>query len=394
MLFDTAVDLYWADKSRRLRGNTLEGYASAIRRHLMPAWSGRELESITHDEVQAWVDSIPTYGAAQKAYKTFRQIYRWIVRKEQLRIWDVTQGIELPQAPVARRDALTAAEERETLRGIVGQPWEAVVLLAAALGLRRCEACGIDWSDIDWRTGWVHVQRGAHWVGGEVVEYRTKTKLSDRWLRLPRFALARLRQIRGHRRSGRVRGGHPHQLRPVPALTAQLSGCRVAEPADLKIGILVGEEGQHAVAGDEDLGGRAVPGAGPRGYRREVRGDGGARPVWERADGVRCVALVPQAGVDLHEHPRADPDGPHAAGGPGGFLVDLLGYGKLDDGKCHKSQIVCAVRAGPDSHPSVGFDRYEALLTRRDSSSKRKRASIYAQFGSSKTVCLWDNAVR
>lgn len=191
----------------------MEGYASAIRRHLMPAWGGRELESITHDEVQEWVDSLPSYGAAAKAYKTFRQIYRWTLRKHQLRIWDVTQGIELPQAPVARRDALTAAEERETLRGIVGQPWEAVVLLAAALGLRRCEACGIDWSDIDWRTGWVHVQRGAHWVGGEVVEYRTKTKLSDRWLRLPRFALARLRQIRGHRRSGRVRGGlAPHQI--------------------------------------------------------------------------------------------------------------------------------------------------------------------------------------
>ena len=213
MLFSEAVEMCWADKSKRLRGNTLEGYASAIRRHLMPAWAGREVEGITHDEVQEWVDSIPTYGAAAKAYKTFRQIYRWIVRKEQLRIWDVTQGIELPQAPVARRDALTAAEERETLRGIVGQPWEAVVLLAAALGLRRCEACGIDWSDIDWRTGWVHVQRGAHWVGGEVVEYRTKTKLSDRWLRLPRFALARLRQIRGHRRSGRVRGGlAPHQI--------------------------------------------------------------------------------------------------------------------------------------------------------------------------------------
>lgn len=213
MLFDEAVSLYWADKSRRLRGNTLEGYASAIRRHLMPAWRGRELESITHDEVQSWVDSIPTYGAAEKAYKTFRQVYRWTVRKRQLRIWDVTQGIELPEAPVVRRDTLTAAEERETLRGIVGQPWEAVVLLGAALGLRRCEACGIDWSDIDWRTGWVHVQRGAHWVGGRVVEYATKTKLSDRWLRLPRFALARLRQIRGHRRSGRVRGGlAPHQI--------------------------------------------------------------------------------------------------------------------------------------------------------------------------------------
>lgn len=213
MLFSDAVDAYWADKSKRLRGNTLEGYASALRRHVLPAWGDREVESITHDEVQAWVDSLPSYGSAQKAYKTFRQVYRWTVRRVQLRIWDVTQGIELPQAPVVRRPTVTAAEEQRTLRGIVGQPWEAVVLLEAALGLRRCEACGLDWSDVDWRTGWVHVQRGAHWVGGEVVEYATKTKLSDRWLKLPRWALSRLRQIRGGRRSGRVRGDlAPHQI--------------------------------------------------------------------------------------------------------------------------------------------------------------------------------------
>ena len=213
MLFDEAVRVYWDDKSRRLRGNTLEGYASAIRKHLMPAWSGRDLESITHDEVQAWVDSIPTYGAAQKAYKTFRQVYRWTIRKRQLRIWDVTQGIELPEAPVVRRPTLTAAEERSTLRGITGQEWEAVVLCEAALGLRRSEACGLDWSDFDWRRGWVHVRRGAHWVGGRLVEYATKTRLSDRWLKVPRWALSRLRRLRGALRSGRLRGAlAPHQI--------------------------------------------------------------------------------------------------------------------------------------------------------------------------------------
>lgn len=112
MLFETAVERYWEDKSRRLRGNTLEGYASAIRCHLMPAWDGREVDSITHDELQEWVDGFELAGAAEKAFKTFRQIYRWIVRKAQLRIWDVTQGIELPETPRRRRPVLTADQER------------------------------------------------------------------------------------------------------------------------------------------------------------------------------------------------------------------------------------------------------------------------------------------
>ena len=204
MLFSEASAEYMADKRKRLRATTLEGYESAIRCHLMPIWGKREIETITFEEMQEWVDSFALPGAAEKAYKTFRQIYRWVLRRHQLRIWDVTQGVELPKKPAVRRPTLTADQERETLRGIVGQPFEAAVLLGAALGLRRCEACAVRIEDIDWRSGWVHVRRGLHVVGGETIETGCKTKLSDRRLKLPRFALERLRAIRGAHRSGRL----------------------------------------------------------------------------------------------------------------------------------------------------------------------------------------------
>lgn len=204
MLFSEAATEYMADKRKRLRATTLEGYESALRCHVLPAWGDREVESITYEELQAWVDDFTLPGAAEKAFKTFRQVFRWALRRRQLRIWDVTQGIELPRKPPVRRPTLTADQERETLRGIVGQPFEAAVLLGAALGLRRCEACAVRIEDIDWRSGWVHVQRGLHVVGGDVIETGCKTKLSDRKLKLPRFALERLRSIRGTRRSGRL----------------------------------------------------------------------------------------------------------------------------------------------------------------------------------------------
>ena len=114
--------------------------------------------------------------------------------------------MELPAKPVYRRESMDAREEASVLRAAVGQPWEAVVLCAAVLGLRPSEAAGLDWSDIDWRSGWVHVQRGAHSAQGGTVEYGCKTRLSDRHLKLPRFALERLRQLRGQRRKGRMRG--------------------------------------------------------------------------------------------------------------------------------------------------------------------------------------------
>lgn len=207
MLFDDAVKMYMDDKRARLRATTIEGYESAMKCHLLPAWGGREVEAITHEELQVWVDSIATAGAAGKAFKTFRQVYRWTIRKLQLRIWDVTQGVELPKRRVSKRERMTAPEERRMLRAVMGEPYEAVVLAGAALGLRPSEAAGLDWSDVDWRSGWVHVQRGAHTVrGGATVEYGCKTELADRWLKLPRWALERLRQLRRQRRSGRMRG--------------------------------------------------------------------------------------------------------------------------------------------------------------------------------------------
>lgn len=212
MLFSDAAAEYMTDKQKRLRATTLEGYRSAIRCHLMPQWGEREIESINFEEVQDWVDSFDLPGAAEKAYKTFRQIYRWILRRRQLRIWDVTQGVELPKKAPAPRPTLTAAEERECLRGVVGQEWEAPVLLGAALGLRRCEACAVRVEDVDWRRGLVHVRRGVHWVGGREVETPPKTRLSDRVLRLPPWALARLRAIRGRRRSGRLCALPPHAV--------------------------------------------------------------------------------------------------------------------------------------------------------------------------------------
>ena len=77
MLFDQAVYEYINDKQfgrKRVRPNTLEGYLSAIKCHLMPKWQGREVESITSSEIQDWLDGFKLAGAADKALKTFRQI--------------------------------------------------------------------------------------------------------------------------------------------------------------------------------------------------------------------------------------------------------------------------------------------------------------------------------
>lgn len=213
MLFETACEKYMATKRERLRATTMEGYESAVRRHLMPRWAGVELESIEPEQIQEWVDGFEMAGAAEKAYKTLRQIIRWSIRKLRVRMWDPTTAeIELPRKKPYRPDVLTPKEERRLLRGVYGAPWEAVALCAVTLGLRRCEACALEWGDVDYRTGEVHISKGVHTVRGGEVTTPTKTPKSDRVLVLPRFALMRLRKLAAGRRRGRMCELKPSQV--------------------------------------------------------------------------------------------------------------------------------------------------------------------------------------
>lgn len=222
MLFEDACARYLESKRARLRATTMEGYESAVRRHLLPRWSGTDLEAIAPEDIQAWVDGFELAGAAEKAYKTLRQIIRWSIRKLRVRMWDPTTAeIELPRKRPYRPDVLTPREERRMLRGIYGAPFEAVVLCAAALGLRRCEACALEWGDVDYRTGEVRVSKGVHSVRGGEVTTPTKTEKSDRVLVLPRFALLRLRKLAAGRRRGRM-----CPLRPDQVAARARSWCR------------------------------------------------------------------------------------------------------------------------------------------------------------------------
>ncbi len=64
------------------------------------------------------------------------------------------------------------------------------------LGLRRSEACGLHWSDVDLAAGTLRVERGLQRVEGELRELPTKTRRSNRTVPLPPMCV---RVLRDHR---------------------------------------------------------------------------------------------------------------------------------------------------------------------------------------------------
>lgn len=210
MLLSVFHDEVWLPSCANLRECTMVGYESAWRCHIVDAFGGLEIDSITADMIETWMAGMPR-GAARKAWGVLRTMlrkaFRWGVSSV-----DVTTRVRGPKRTDHQPRVLDARQISALLRGFWGHELEAWLICSVTLGLRPEEALGLEWSDIDLRGGLVRIRRGVQWVSGHEVVVEPKTDLSARDVVLPRFAIIRLRQIRG-RGDGRLVGGlNPGQV--------------------------------------------------------------------------------------------------------------------------------------------------------------------------------------
>lgn len=203
LLCDFFIDVWWPYQAGRLRACTLEGYRNKWAAHIEPIFGDVALDAITVEALERWLASIPTRGAADGAYAVLRGILRKAVRWGYLDV-DPTVRVERPPRRVAlKAPVLDAHDVNVLLRGFWGHPLEAWLICSVCLGLRREEGCGLEWRDIDLRSGRVRIQRVVQTVAGTEVVEAPKTELSAREVWLPRFAVLRLRDLKG---TGRLVG--------------------------------------------------------------------------------------------------------------------------------------------------------------------------------------------
>ena len=198
-------DRFWPYRVDNLRESTLVGYESAWRLHVMPVFGGMDMGAISVELVDKWLASFDSAGAARKAWGLLRAMLRKAIRWELLDVDITRRDIQLPAKPHYEPTLLTIRQQRSLLQGFYGHPLEAWLICAVSCGLRTEEGYGLEWADIDLRSGVLHVECGLQWVGGHEVTVPPKTELSRRTLPLPRFAVKRLRELKP-REGGRLIG--------------------------------------------------------------------------------------------------------------------------------------------------------------------------------------------
>lgn len=202
------VDTWFELKKREVTANSAAGYEAAIRLHLLPALGTRPAGELTHDEIQNTVNGWEDAGIGAQTINRCMLVLRGALGRQ------VRQGA-LPFNPASEIVKPSPKKRRELT---IWTPAQAARFLEAAdkdplgpfwrftllEGMRRGEALGLRWADIQWgkdeatavafirQTVVADLSKG----GQALVQPRAKTRASERAVDL---TLPTVQALKAHR---------------------------------------------------------------------------------------------------------------------------------------------------------------------------------------------------
>ncbi|MFL6114063.1 MAG: tyrosine-type recombinase/integrase [Catenulispora sp.] len=215
----------WLDTRVTVRSSTLRGYQAICANHLIPYLGAVPLAALSPRQVEAMLAGIRRHSAVwgrpvtdatvQRIHATLRTALNAAVR-EQLLDANPAKAVRLPRVrrPLAvvwtpdriaewratgQRPAVgvwTAGQTAAFLASIREHRLYAAVHLIALRGLRRGEAAGLRWCDLDLDAATMFVTHQVQLVGGRVVQCAPKTPSSRRVVALDRTTVTVLRRHR------------------------------------------------------------------------------------------------------------------------------------------------------------------------------------------------------
>jgi integrase len=195
------LERWWDQKQRRLSPTTSEEYRRLIDRRIVPDLGRVKLSRLTAADLDAYYLHLERKGGL--APSSIRQVHaivsgalrqavkwRWIAVNpaRDASLPPARRSRIEPPSPAKVRALMTAAEEHSPEMGMF-------IRLAALLGARRGEVCGLQWEDFDDATGTIKVRRGVVEVAGALQVKDTKTH-AERIIALDPGTVALLSQYR------------------------------------------------------------------------------------------------------------------------------------------------------------------------------------------------------
>ena len=211
MTFGEWMELWYKTYSKpHIRLTTQLCYENRIYLHIIPSIGEIPLNKLTQSDLQKFYADLKKNGRKSKVERYGTGVSDRLVRSchatcrtalqkavdEKLISVNPAIGCKLPPKKAQEMQVLTHEEMRRFLIQSKQDDFYELALLELATGMRRGEICALKWSDLDFETGALHIQRQAYHVDRGVVISEPKTKQSCRSIILPPSVLNVLRQYR------------------------------------------------------------------------------------------------------------------------------------------------------------------------------------------------------
>lgn len=189
--------------AHRVRPSTHRGYQQHVVLHIVPAIGSIRLDKLTgQDLARLYADRLAAGKSARTVELTHSVLHSAL--KQAVR-WDLIarNPADLVSPPRPRRPEirpLTSVQARTLLATAVGDPLEALYVLALSTGMRQGELLGLTWAAVDLTAGTIEVRASLNRSAGAWSLDEPKTARSRRTVRLAGSAIAAVKahRIRQH----------------------------------------------------------------------------------------------------------------------------------------------------------------------------------------------------
>lgn len=173
------IEDFWepwiAAKKTRCKPSYIKSLEDTWRPHIKPKWGMREVQSITHDEVQKWITALSGERSASVVLRAEGILKALLeaARRDKCIHDNPCDGLSLPRK-TGRKHVYLTASELERLADQCG--WRRLIILTLGLcGLRWGELVALRVEDVDLQRDRLAISKSITRVGSRMVETDPKT---------------------------------------------------------------------------------------------------------------------------------------------------------------------------------------------------------------------------
>ena len=215
-------DTYYEEHAKRfLKTSTLHGTKTGIENWIRPYLGHKKCSALTRLDVQRWINLMTDNGLSPKTIRNYVTVLRSMMNfAVNMGIIDDTpcRNLRLPTAEKTEARYLSFDDVKTLLRALQDvtedeYAYKCAVLLFLFGGLRRGEALGLNWNDVDFKENKIHIHR-TRLVDrkGKMYEDTPKTRYSVRTISLPAEVMRELRRLQMFQKERRLKCGSAYTV--------------------------------------------------------------------------------------------------------------------------------------------------------------------------------------